>query len=133
MSQGFPEFPVSHKSSDLVPALSALSFTTGGHPLLELDALVFFFFFLNTPIVLQPREHTQTHTYGLYTHTHAEQLGMLKAVSFGTTEQRKEKRVEARGGNVGGCICEPRKNKDISTETRLQQLVYTDIEKQQTG
>lgn len=34
---------------------------------------------------------------------------------------------------MGGCTCELRKNKDISTEKRLQQFVYTDTEEQQTG
>lgn len=53
MSQGFPEFPVNHKNSNLIPGLSALSFTSVGRPLLELDALVFFFW--NTLTVLRAR------------------------------------------------------------------------------
>lgn len=37
-------------------------------------------------------KHTPTDSTHIHTHTHTEQLGMLKAVSFGTAEQRKEKR-----------------------------------------
>lgn len=53
---------------------------------------------------------------------------MLKAVSFGTNPRREE-RPEARGGNVGGYICEQWKNKD--RKRRYNSLSTQTFEKEQ--
>lgn len=72
-------------------------------------------------------KHTPTDSTHTHTHARAEQLGMLKAVSFGTAEQRKEKRERKHEEGVWEGVLVNRGKTKTYLQKRGYNSLYTQI------